>query len=160
MFICITVCHSQSTSMDKQATGYFPHFTDEIPGLRGEWRLAEGHTTRHSRTGMINLIYVSSSEEFPPALPLPPPRHILLSYNTRQGCVQKAASSSKLNCRILLGYLFSDMGKKQCTSPNIHSLTLQKAKRLSAEELMLSNCGAGEDSWESLGLRGDPTSQS
>ena len=31
-------------------------------------------------------------------------------------------------------------------------------KKLSAEELMLSNCGAGEDSWESLGLQGDPTS--
>ena len=28
---------------------------------------------------------------------------------------------------------------------------------LSAEELMLSNCGVGEDSWESLGLQGDPT---
>ena len=25
---------------------------------------------------------------------------------------------------------------------------------------MLLNCGAGEDSWESLGLQGDPTSQS
>ena len=31
-------------------------------------------------------------------------------------------------------------------------------RRLSAEELMLSNCGAGEDSRESLGLQGDPTS--
>ena len=30
----------------------------------------------------------------------------------------------------------------------------------SAEELMLLNCGIGEDSWESLGLQGDPTSQS
>ena len=30
--------------------------------------------------------------------------------------------------------------------------------KLSAEELMLLNCGAGEDSWESLGLQGDPTS--
>ena len=29
-------------------------------------------------------------------------------------------------------------------------------RRLSAEELMLLNCGAGEDSWESLGLQGDP----
>ena len=28
--------------------------------------------------------------------------------------------------------------------------------RLSAEELMLLNCGVGEDSWESLGLQGDP----
>ena len=30
--------------------------------------------------------------------------------------------------------------------------------RLSAEELMRLNCGVGEDSWESLGLQGDPTS--
>ena len=29
-----------------------------------------------------------------------------------------------------------------------------------AEELMLLNCGVGEDSWESLGLQGDPTSPS
>ena len=31
-------------------------------------------------------------------------------------------------------------------------------RRLSTEELMLLNCGVGEDSWESLGLQGDPTS--
>ena len=31
-------------------------------------------------------------------------------------------------------------------------------RRLSAEELMPLNCGVGEDSWESLGLQGDPTS--
>ena len=31
---------------------------------------------------------------------------------------------------------------------------------LSAEELMLLNCGVGEDSWESFGLQGDPTSHS
>ena len=29
-----------------------------------------------------------------------------------------------------------------------------------AEELMFSNCGAGEDSWESLELQWDQTSQS
>ena len=31
-------------------------------------------------------------------------------------------------------------------------------RRLSTKELMLLNCDAGEDSWESLGLQGDPTS--
>ena len=31
-------------------------------------------------------------------------------------------------------------------------------RRLRTEELMLLNCGVGEDSWESLGLQGDPTS--
>ena len=33
-------------------------------------------------------------------------------------------------------------------------------RRLSTEELMLLNCGVGEDSWESLGLQGDATSPS
>ena len=32
--------------------------------------------------------------------------------------------------------------------------------KLSAEELILLNCGVGEDSWEFLGLQGDQTSQS
>ena len=29
-------------------------------------------------------------------------------------------------------------------------------RKLSTKELMLLNCGVGEDSWESLGLQGDP----
>jgi len=33
-------------------------------------------------------------------------------------------------------------------------------RRLSTEELMLSHCGAGEDSYKSLGLQGDQTSSS
>ena len=33
-------------------------------------------------------------------------------------------------------------------------------KKAEPKELMLLNCGVGEDSWESLGLRGDPTSPS
>ena len=33
-------------------------------------------------------------------------------------------------------------------------------RKLSAEELMRLNCSIGEDSWESLGLQGDPTSPS
>ena len=33
-------------------------------------------------------------------------------------------------------------------------------KKLNAEELMLLNCGIGEDSWQSLGLQGEPTSPS
>ena len=37
---------------------------------------------------------------------------------------------------------------------------LDDKKRLSTEELMPSNCGVGEDSWEPLGLQGDPTSAS
>ena len=33
-------------------------------------------------------------------------------------------------------------------------------RKLSTEELMLLNCGVGEDSWESLGFQGDPASPS
>ena len=33
-------------------------------------------------------------------------------------------------------------------------------RQLSAKELILLKCGVGEDSWESLGLQGDPTSPS
>ena len=35
-----------------------------------------------------------------------------------------------------------------------------RKKKLSTKELMLLNCGVGEDSWESLGRQGDPTSPS
>ena len=37
------------------------------------------------------------------------------------------------------------------------SWTIKKAE---CQKLMLLNCGVGEDSWESLGLQGDPTSTS
>ena len=33
-------------------------------------------------------------------------------------------------------------------------------RKLITEELILLNCGVGEDSWESLGFQGDPTSHS
>ena len=33
-------------------------------------------------------------------------------------------------------------------------------KKVEPEELMVLNCGVGEDSWESLELQGDPTSPS
>ena len=33
-------------------------------------------------------------------------------------------------------------------------------RKLSAKELMLLNCDVGEESWESFGLQGDPTSWS
>ena len=33
-------------------------------------------------------------------------------------------------------------------------------KKSSTKELMLLNCDVGEDSWESLGLQGDPSSSS
>ena len=39
-------------------------------------------------------------------------------------------------------------------------VTVGLYRKLSTEELMLLNCGVGEDSLESLGLQADPTSPS
>ena len=43
----------------------------------------------------------------------------------------------------------------QCSRIN---LGVKLWRKLSTEELTFLNCGVGEDSWESLGLQGDPTS--
>ena len=49
--------------------------------------------------------------------------------------------------------------KKQESSRKT-SISALLTRKLSTKELMLLNCGVGEDSWESLGLQGDPTSPS
>ena len=45
------------------------------------------------------------------------------------------------------------------SSSHVRMWELDKNKGLSAEESMLSNCGAGEDSWESHEQQGDQSSQ-
>ena len=42
----------------------------------------------------------------------------------------------------------------------VFPVVMYGCERLSTKELMLLNCGAGEDSWEPLRLQGDPTSPS
>ena len=49
--------------------------------------------------------------------------------------------------------IFSLLGPPSMTTGK----TVGLRRRLSAQELMLLNCGVGEDSWGSLGLQGDPT---
>ena len=46
-----------------------------------------------------------------------------------------------------------------CNPPSIRMWELDHKEGLSAKELMLSNCGAGGDSWKSLGLQAVQTSQ-
>ena len=46
------------------------------------------------------------------------------------------------------------------SSSHVWIWELNHNRELSAEELILLNCGVGKDSWESLGLQGDPTSPS
>ena len=47
-----------------------------------------------------------------------------------------------------------------CVQCSLRRSVPDRETRLSAEELMLLNCGAGADSWEALGLQGHPTSPS
>ena len=53
--------------------------------------------------------------------------------------------------------LLSQYQCKLNTVKKVNSIFLL-VRKLSTEELILLNCGVGEDSWESLGLQGDPTS--
>ena len=53
------------------------------------------------------------------------------------------------------GYEMHDYFKNVC-----YYVSVGLWRKLSTEELMLLNCGVGEDSWEFLGLQGDPTSPS
>ena len=46
------------------------------------------------------------------------------------------------------------------SSSHVWIWELDHEKNLSAKELMLLSCGIGEDSWESLGHKGNPTSPS
>ena len=46
------------------------------------------------------------------------------------------------------------------SSGHVSMWELDYKKKLSTEELMLLNCGVGEDSWESLGMQENPTSLS
>ena len=67
----------------------------------------------------------------------------------RGGC------SKTLNSPTVWGIVFKkNFGMRAARRVTLFLLT----GKLSAEELMLLNCGVGEDSWESLGLQGDPTS--
>ena len=66
-----------------------------------------------------------------------------LMFNVVGICANLKDSSSQ-------GYGFS--------SGHVWMWELDCEKNLSTEELMLLNCGVGEDSWESLGLQGDPIS--
>ena len=50
-------------------------------------------------------------------------------------------------------------GYKLSLPPGL-SLISQSRRNEVIKKLMLLNCGVGEDSWESLGLEGDPTNPS
>ena len=55
-------------------------------------------------------------------------------------------------------HFFKQVGETEETEIKTRGLKSKICKN--PEELKLLNCGVGEDSWESLGLQGDPTSPS
>ena len=58
-------------------------------------------------------------------------------------------------------FTWSFAGSLSFLLPSLRKILVTKFRaHYQSEELMLSNCGGGEDSWESLGLQGDQTSQS
>ena len=65
--------------------------------------------------------------------------------------------SSKASVLRCSAFFMIQLSHPNMTTGETIVLTIQKADCL---KLMLLNCGVGEDSWESLGLQGDPTSPS
>ena len=62
-------------------------------------------------------------------------------------------------CPYLTNYLYKLFPLKGMVFPVVmYGVKVGLWRKLSAEELMLLNCGVGEDSLESLELQGDPTS--
>ena len=61
-------------------------------------------------------------------------------------------------------HYFADKGlpsqSSGTSSSHVWMLRVGPSRKLSAEKLMLLNCGVGEASWEFLGLQGDQTSPS
>ena len=57
-------------------------------------------------------------------------------------------------CTPITSQLCLSLGKSAFLMPSHMDVRVGPQRRLSAKELMLSNCGAGEDAWESLGLQG------
>ena len=63
------------------------------------------------------------------------------------------------NCRGCSSLMAKGERHKKTRIFRIHDRTfLYQDMGVAAKELMLLNCGVGEDSCESLGLQGDPTS--
>ena len=80
-------------------------------------------------------------------------RHMLLGRNsmTNLDSILKSRDITLLTKVLIVKAMVFPVVMYGCESWTI--------KKLSAEELMLSNCDVGEDSWESLGLQGDQTSR-
>ena len=91
----------------------------------------------------------------------------VVMYGCESWTIKKAAAAAKSlqSCLTL-----SD--PMDCSPPgsSVHGIfqarvvewvaTAFSKRKLSTKKLMLLNCGSQEDSWESLGLQGDPTSSS
>ena len=114
-----------------------------------------------------------------PLVSLQSPLVAIPSFKTPSPCCLKLTTKNQINVLSLeklfqlpppLGSLIHTSSDHsyfcEVLSPNLHahfevrwcamSLNLKHLPK----ELMLSNCGAGEDSWEFLGLQGDQISQS
>ena len=62
--------------------------------------------------------------------------------------------------RSLVGYIYSTWGCNELDTTWWLNNNSKSNCAISIGLVMLLNCGVGEDSWESLGLQGDPTSPS
>ena len=85
------------------------------------------------------------------------------SHEIKRGLLLGRKAMTNLDSRLKKHY-FADKGPSSqsygFSSSHVWIWNLGYKRKLSLKELMLLNCGVGEDSWESLGQQGNQTSQS
>ena len=64
------------------------------------------------------------------------------------------------DCFIMIRLKLNYLWQKFYAGDTVFPWRKTHLKGFISEELMLLNCGVGEDFWESLGLQGDPASPS
>ena len=108
-----------------------------------------------------------SRQEYWSGLPFPSPIDHSLSKLPTMTCLSWVAHEIK-RCLFLgrkamtnLDSILKSRDITLTTKVHLVKASFSRCERkLSTEELMLLNCGVEEDSWESLGLQGDPSSPS
>ena len=106
------------------------------------WFKSFPFTQENTRTQTLKICFLKKKAKYSP--------------KQKQQQKQKRAPISQLKKKAISGSEVQE-GEGLCV-PMADSVRVGLWRKLSAEELMLLNCGVGEDSWESLGLQGDPTS--
>lgn len=135
MFICTTMCHPQSTSMRlSRPRAIFHTLQMRYQGSEGSDALQKATQLTNGRTGTINLVLRLWFRGLSTRSSPPPPRCVLLSYNTQQGCVQGAWLQPQAPLQNSSRLLILRYGKEEVYNPKCPFPHIPESKRAQAPQ--------------------------